>query len=73
MVKGREMLRKMGTIGFVLAIFGLGGAQGASVEQNDPYLWLEDVHGEKPLAWVRDQNARSFQVLQADPRYQKRL
>lgn len=71
MVKGREMLRKMGTIGFVLAIFGLGGAQGASVEQNDPYLWLEDIHGEKPLAWVRDQNARSFQVLQADPRYQK--
>jgi prolyl oligopeptidase len=37
----------------------------------DPYLWLEDVHGEKPLEWVRAQNARSTTVLQADPDYQK--
>ena len=21
---------------------------------NDPYVWLEDVHGQKPLAWVAD-------------------
>ncbi|HEY0301911.1 MAG TPA: prolyl oligopeptidase family serine peptidase [Rhizomicrobium sp.] len=42
------------------------GAQ--SVE--DPYIWLEDVHGEKPLAWVAEQNARARAVLQADPRYQ---
>jgi prolyl oligopeptidase len=25
----------------------------------DPYLWLEDIHGEKPLAWVETQNART--------------
>jgi prolyl oligopeptidase len=37
----------------------------------DPYLWLEDVHGAKPLAWVKAQNARSTAILQADPRYQK--
>jgi prolyl oligopeptidase len=37
---------------------------------NDPYVWLEDVHGEKPLAWVKEQNARSLAVLKADPRYQ---
>ncbi|HVZ68198.1 MAG TPA: prolyl oligopeptidase family serine peptidase [Rhizomicrobium sp.] len=54
----------------ILAVFAAGVAQGAVVEQNDPYLWLEDVHGEKPLAWVREQNARTFKVLQADPRYQ---
>lgn len=55
-----------------LAVTGAAAlAQGASVEQNDPYLWLEDIHGEKPLAWVKEQNARSRQVLQADPRYQK--
>jgi prolyl oligopeptidase len=23
----------------------------------DPYLWLEDVGGERALAWVREQNA----------------
>ena len=39
---------------------------------DDPYAWLEDVHGAKPLAWVAEQNARSrWAVLKADPRYQK--
>ena len=28
-------------------------------EGDDPYLWLEDVHGQKPLEWVQAQNARS--------------
>jgi prolyl oligopeptidase len=42
----------------------------AMAEDVDPYLWLEDVHGAKPLAWVAEQNARTRAVLQADPRYQ---
>ncbi|MFM7205277.1 MAG: prolyl oligopeptidase family serine peptidase [Planctomycetaceae bacterium] len=29
----------------------------------DPHLWLEDVSGEKPLAWVRERNAESTQAL----------
>jgi prolyl oligopeptidase len=29
----------------------------------DPYLWLEDVTGEKPLAWVRERNAKSVAAL----------
>jgi prolyl oligopeptidase len=37
----------------------------------DPYLWLEDVHGAKPMAWVKAQNARATAVLQADPDYRK--
>jgi len=37
----------------------------------DPYLWLEDIHGAKPLAWVKEQNARVRQVLQADPDYSR--
>jgi prolyl oligopeptidase len=37
----------------------------------DPYLWLEDVHGAKPLEWVKAQNARSAAILKADPSYQK--
>ena len=36
---------------------------------DDPYLWLEDVHGERALAWVRERNAESEQVLQARPEY----
>ena len=35
----------------------------------DPYLWLEDVLGEKSLEWVRAENARTLEVLQSDPRF----
>ncbi|MBS0472578.1 MAG: S9 family peptidase [Proteobacteria bacterium] len=42
----------------------------AMAEDADPYIWLEDIHGAKPLAWVAEQNARTRSVLQADPRYQ---
>ncbi|HTP78145.1 MAG TPA: hypothetical protein VMJ73_14340, partial [Rhizomicrobium sp.] len=44
-------------------------AQGAD-SVDDPYLWLEDIHGTKPLAWVSEQNAHSTGILKADPDYQ---
>jgi prolyl oligopeptidase len=34
---------------------------------SDPYLWLEEVQGEKALAWVRARNAESAAVLDASP------
>jgi len=37
---------------------------------DDPYLWLEDVHGEAALAWVRERNADALRVLQARPEYE---
>jgi prolyl oligopeptidase len=33
----------------------------------DPYLWLEDVQGERALAWVRERNAQARERLQAWP------
>ncbi len=33
----------------------------------DPHLWHEDVLGDKPLAWVRERNAHTRQVLEARP------
>jgi prolyl oligopeptidase len=45
-------------------------AQGASAESQsneDPYLWLEDVTGERALTWVREQNAISTKELEASP------
>jgi prolyl oligopeptidase len=38
---------------------------------DDPYVWLEEVHGERPLAWAKEQNAKTLTPLKADPRYQK--
>ena len=43
----------------------------AVTDPNDTYAWLEEVHGEKQLAWVKEQNAKSLGPLKADPRYQK--
>jgi prolyl oligopeptidase len=37
----------------------------------DPYLWLEDVHGARALAWVKQQNAKATAILKADPRYRR--
>ena len=51
-----------------LAVLAGVAARGAD-SVNDPYIWLEDVHGTKPMAWVAEQNTRSRGVLQADPRY----
>ena len=39
-------------------------------EPNDPHLWLEDVGGDKALAWVREQNDASTKELTADPRFE---
>ncbi|HVZ27386.1 MAG TPA: hypothetical protein VG798_01915, partial [Rhizomicrobium sp.] len=42
-----------------------------TAQENDAYAWLEDVHGQKPLQWVAEQNKKSLGALKADPRYQK--
>ncbi|HYC35336.1 MAG TPA: hypothetical protein VEC19_02860 [Usitatibacter sp.] len=39
--------------------------------QEDPYLWLEDVTGEKSIAWVKAENARTQPVLEATPEYKE--
>jgi prolyl oligopeptidase len=38
-------------------------------ETDDPFLWLEDVQGEAALAWVRERNAASQELLMARPEY----
>jgi prolyl oligopeptidase len=38
-------------------------------QMNDPYRWLEEVQGEKALAWVADENAKSLPVLTEDRRF----
>ncbi len=42
----------------------------ATSDETDPYLWLEEVEGERAMAWVRERNERSLGTLQADPRYE---
>jgi prolyl oligopeptidase len=61
--RGSEHMRRLFWLLFPIL------ASGAFAVTLDPYAWLEDVHGEKPLAWVAEQNAKSLGVLKRDPRY----
>ena len=38
-------------------------------EPPDPYLWLEEVTGEKPLEWVRERNTESVAALAGTDRF----
>ena len=38
---------------------------------NDPFLWLEDVQGEKAMNWVKDQNKISESELRKSPFYKE--
>ena len=38
-------------------------------EPQDKYQWLEDVYGNRSLAWVKAENERSAKVLESDPRF----
>jgi prolyl oligopeptidase len=40
-----------------------------SPESDDKYIWLEDVHGERAMAWVKTENERTAKVLENDPRF----
>lgn len=48
---------------------GRAAAQATEKVQPDKYAWLGDIHGEKPLAWVKEHNARTAAVLEKDPRF----
>src|SRR3954451_6588223 len=47
----------------------IGAQQAASPD--DPYIWLEDVSGQRSMDWVNSHNAKTQAVLEADPRYQQ--
>nr|WP_229506451.1 prolyl oligopeptidase family serine peptidase [Massilia sp. BJB1822] len=49
-------------------VLGLAAA-GAQAQQADPYQWLEEVGGDKPMAWVKDQNAAALKELEARPQF----
>ncbi len=46
-----------------------GAVASETHDDADPYLWLEQVQGERALAWVRERNAQSRRQLEAHPRF----
>ncbi len=55
-------------LAFLVLFFLAAGAR--AVTTDDPFVWLEDTNGAKPLAWVAEQNKASLGSLKVDPRYQ---
>jgi len=56
------------TMGMAMAAAVVSAAAYAA-QDNDPYLWLAEIHGEKAQAWVKTQDAKSDAVLKSDPTY----
>ena len=42
-----------------------------AAETADPYQWLEDVEGEKALAWVKARDAESQPLLESRPQFKR--
>jgi prolyl oligopeptidase len=47
----------------------LTGLQQATPPAADPFIWLEDVDGEKAMAWVKAKNAATLAELEKSPVY----
>ncbi|UKE75188.1 prolyl oligopeptidase family serine peptidase [Xanthomonas graminis pv. phlei] len=54
-----------------LIVSGTAAAKETAMPK-DPYAWLEDVTGTKPLDWVKAQNAKTEARLSAQPGFQAR-
>src|SRR5215472_14148545 len=65
------MRAKLSLFAMLLGSILASGAFAVTTASDDPYAWLEDVHGAGPLDWVHQQNAHSLNLLKADPRYQQ--
>ena len=46
-----------------------GGASAQTPPNADPHAWLEDVQGEKALAWVRARNAKAEAEIASTPAF----
>jgi len=56
-------------IALLLALLMLASTTPPAQTADDPYLWLEEVQGERALAWVRERNRESRAVLEKQPTF----
>lgn len=63
--KGRKRL--YATTGILAGSLCLAAQTSSDTE--DKYRWLEDVWGQRSLAWVKAENERSAKVIEQDPHY----
>ena len=52
-----------------LSVAVFGGGLASADDHEDPYLWLEEVEGEKALKWVEERSAMDTDVLESVPEF----
>jgi prolyl oligopeptidase len=62
-------MRKKGILLLIILAAFLGIQRAPAQEPDDPYLWLEDVLGEKSLDWVHQNNKISLGELKSHPEF----
>jgi len=53
----------------VIVSAAAAGAADTGAAREDPFVWLEDVDGQRAMAWVRAEDAKTAAVLEQDARY----
>jgi prolyl oligopeptidase len=53
----------------VLASAAAAAGADSGAAREDPFVWLEQVDGERAMAWVRAEDAKTAAVLEEDARY----
>lgn len=66
----KQIKNALVTASWVIAATCINSAFAAN-EKSDPYLWLEDVEGERALEWVKKQNDVSLKHLKSLPEFSK--
>jgi hypothetical protein len=56
-------------LGAIMTVLPMSTTQAG--REVDPYLWLEEVRGEKPLEWVKARNEATLSVLKAQPGFEE--
>jgi prolyl oligopeptidase len=70
--RGLYLSTRIRTAGILSSLWALLFVPTAAISEaggGDKYQWLEDVHGKRALAWVREENERSAKILAADPHF----
>ena len=65
-----HMLQRLGLTSRAAIVTVVAAAQLGAQDVEDPFLWLEEVEGERALEWVAARNAESMAVLGEFAEYQ---
>ena len=76
-----KLVSTLALAGALAAVMTIGATTAANADahtdddgvpgpEQDPYIWLEEARSEEALAWVRAENTRTLNVLEADPRFE---